>query len=47
MNFENEIWKPIEDCQDYQISNMGRVKNIKTNKMLNLCTFQTPVCYNL
>ena len=32
---ENEIWKTIEDCRDYQISNLGRIKNIKTNKYLN------------
>jgi hypothetical protein len=34
---ENEIWKNIEDCANYQISNLGRVKNIKTNKYLNSC----------
>jgi hypothetical protein len=32
---ENEIWKTIEGCEDYQISNLGKVKNIKTNKFLN------------
>lgn len=32
---ETEIWKPIEDYTDYQISNLGRVKNIKTNKYLS------------
>lgn len=28
---ETEIWKTVEDYSDYQISNLGRVKNIKTN----------------
>ncbi len=27
----NEIWKNIEGFEDYQISNMGNVKNIKKN----------------
>jgi hypothetical protein len=31
---ELEIWKPIQDCYDYEISNLGRVKNIKTGKYL-------------
>ena len=30
-----EIWKKIEEFSDYQISNLGRVKNIKTNKYLH------------
>jgi len=29
-----EIWKPIIDCEYYQISNLGRVKNNKTNYIL-------------
>jgi hypothetical protein len=29
-----EIWKPIQDFEDYQISNLGNVRNIKTNKRL-------------
>jgi hypothetical protein len=32
---ETEIWKTVEDYSDYQISNLGRVKNIKTNNFLN------------
>jgi hypothetical protein len=35
---ETEIWKTIEDYTDYQISNLGRVKNIKTNKYLHSYT---------
>jgi hypothetical protein len=35
MENENEIWKTIEETDNYQISNLGRVKNIKTNRMLN------------
>jgi hypothetical protein len=31
---ELEIWKPIQDCYKYEISNLGRVKNIKTGKYL-------------
>ena len=34
---EEEIWKPIQDCYDYEISNLGRVKNIKTGKYLKSC----------
>jgi len=30
-----EIWEQITDCEDYQISNLGNVKNIKTNKFLH------------
>lgn len=31
----NEIWKPINGYNgDYEVSNMGRVKSIKRNKML-------------
>lgn len=32
---ETEIWGNIEGYTDYQISNFGRVKNIKTNKYLH------------
>ena len=30
----NEAWRTISDFENYQISNMGRVKNIKTEKIL-------------
>jgi len=29
-----EIWKPIEESPNYHISNLGRIKNINTNKFL-------------
>jgi hypothetical protein len=29
-----EIWKKIEDYENYEINNFGLVKNIKTNKIL-------------
>jgi hypothetical protein len=29
-----EIWKPIKDYKNYEVSNKGRVKNIKTNRIL-------------
>ena len=29
-----EIWKDIKDYPNYQVSNLGNVKNIKTNKIL-------------
>ena len=33
---ENEVWKDIEGYEGlYQISNLGRVKNIKTNHILS------------
>ena len=48
---ENEIWKTIENCNDYQISNLGRIKNIKTNKYLKThldiqCYEQFSLCIN-
>lgn len=30
-----EIWKVIEDASKYEISNLGRVRNIKTKKLIN------------
>lgn len=30
----NEIWKDIKDYPNYQVSNLGKVKNAKTNKIL-------------
>ena len=30
----NEEWRTISDYENYQISNMGRVKNIKTERIL-------------
>ncbi len=32
-DLENEIWKVIEDHPDYQISNLGRVKSFKYDKI--------------
>ena len=29
---KNEIWKPIENVKDYQISNYGRIKSFKNSK---------------
>jgi hypothetical protein len=29
-----EVWKIIEDFENYEISNLGRVKNKKTNRVL-------------
>ena len=33
---ENEIWKTINGFNYYKISNLGQVKNIRTNKILKL-----------
>jgi hypothetical protein len=33
----NEIWKPIKDFSTYAISNYGRVKNIRTGRIMHLC----------
>ena len=30
-----EIWKPILDYENYVISNLGNVKNIRRNKLLS------------
>ena len=35
MSYDNEIWKDIEGYEGlYQVSNLGRVKNIKRNRLL-------------
>lgn len=31
-NIMEEIWKPIEGFEDYQVSNFGRVKSFKLNR---------------
>ena len=31
----NEIWKTIDEAPNYEISNLGRVKNKKTQRVLN------------
>jgi DNA-binding XRE family transcriptional regulator len=28
----DEIWKPVEDFPDYQVSNLGRIKSVKYGK---------------
>lgn len=43
MNTINEIWKPVKDYPNYQISNLGRVKSLNYNrsgeeKILKSCT---------
>jgi len=30
-----EIWKDIDDCDNYEISSLGRLRNKKTNLLLN------------
>ena len=34
IDYPNEIWKPIDGFPNYRVSNYGRVKSIKTNKLL-------------
>lgn len=29
-----EIWKIVDECPNYSVSNLGRVKNNKTNKLM-------------
>lgn len=36
-NLENEKWKVVPGYENYEISSMGRLKNLKFNKMLNGC----------
>lgn len=36
MSLASEIWKPIKWAKNYLVSNMGRIRNIKTNKLLRL-----------
>lgn len=33
---KEEIWKIIEDYPNYEVSNLGRVRNIKTGRVLRL-----------
>lgn len=33
---EEEIWKPIEGFENYEVSNMGNVKNVKIQKQISL-----------
>lgn len=33
----NEIWKTIEDYPNYEVSNLGRVRNRKTLKLMTPC----------
>lgn len=33
---EEELWKPIHNFENYEVSTLGRVKNIKTNKIMKL-----------
>ena len=42
-----EIWKDIEGYEGlYQISNLGRVKSLKTNKILKYCISKTGYAYS-
>jgi hypothetical protein len=34
---ENETWKNIEDFENYEVSNLGRIKNTKTGRILKPC----------
>lgn len=31
---ENEIWKPVVECCNYEVSLLGQIRNIKTGKVL-------------
>ena len=31
-----EIWKPIDQFPNYNVSNLGNIKNIITNKLLKI-----------
>lgn len=35
---ENEEWTKIEDFENYEISNLGKVKNTKTGRILKTCS---------
>lgn len=37
-NIENEIWMPILNYANYEISNFGRVMNVTRNKLKNIST---------
>ena len=39
MNIEIEEWKVIDNYENYQVSNLGRVKNVITNQILKPCKY--------
>lgn len=42
---KREIWKTIPDFPDYSVSNEGRVKNKKTERILKSCFYKTGYLY--
>jgi len=32
---KNEIWKNVEDYDNYQVSNLGRIKSVRNNRIMN------------
>jgi hypothetical protein len=40
---EEEAWKDVSNYDNYEVSNLGRVRNNKTGRILHLFTFQTPI----
>jgi hypothetical protein len=44
MENQKEIWKTIDGYENYQVSNLGNVKNLKTNKILKKGNSRGYVC---
>ena len=44
---EEELWKPIESFENYEVSTLGRVKNTTTDKILKLNSKCGYLCISL
>jgi len=44
---EEELWKPIESFENYEVSTLGRVKNTKTDRMMKLNSKGGYLCISL
>ena len=42
-----EIWKTIDGYENYQVSNLGNVKNLKTNRILKKGNSRSYICQTL
>ena len=44
---EEELWKPIENFENYEVSTLGRVKNTTTYRMMKLNSKGGYLCISL
>lgn len=43
-DLENEVWKPVTNFPNYSISNEGRIKNTKHNRLISQCFDKDGYC---